>query len=501
MTHPTDRLQRLAWLFAMSAALAACGGGGTDASNATDATDATDEQAAASTDPGSMAALASKGRTPPGKRAPAPEPAPAPAPAPEPPPPAPAPAPSPAPTDPLLGTGCDTFYSADFALKTGPSNEAIPTLAKPVKGLALAEPTYRTCLVRLTQHATEGLSTFARHDYSRRQAFNADNTRVLIYSLSGHWHVYDANTYQFIKTLSGPAADAEPQWHPLDPDRLYYLPTNGVGMKVYELTISSGATRVVGDLGARLKARWPGAAAAWTRSEGSPSADGRYWCLMVDNSSWGSLGVITWDRDTDTILGYLDTAGDRPDHVSMSPSGNYCVVSGDSARGTVAFSRDFSSQRKLLAKSEHSDIALDANGDDLYVSVDYSTNAGDVFMTNLRTGVRTVLFPSYVNGTATAFHFSGKAYKKPGWVVVSSYADYGTAGRQWLHRKVMAVQLAANPVIYNLAHHRSAVGQYWGEPHASVSNDFSRVIFNSDWGGAATDIDAYMIALRPSMVK
>ena len=167
----------------------------------------------------------------------------------------------------------------------------------------------------------------------------------------------------------------------------------------------------------------------------------------------------------------------------------------------MAYSRDFTSQRKLLAKSEHSDIALDAKGDDIYVSVDYSSNAGDVFMMNLRTGTRTVLFPSYVNGTATAFHFSGKAYKKPGWVVISSYGDYGSSGRQWMHRKVMAVQLAANPVIYNLAHHRSAVGDYWGEPQASVSRDFSRVVFNSDWGGGGTDIDAYMLALPPSLVK
>ena len=65
----------------------------------------------------------------------------------------------------------------------------------------------------------------------------------------------------------------------------------------------------------------------------------------------------------------------------------------------------------------------------------------------------------------------------------------------------MAVQLAANPKIYNLAHHRSYVGDYWAEPQASVSRDFSRVIFNSDWGKSGTDIDAYMIALPPSLVK
>ncbi|MCV4614074.1 hypothetical protein OFM04_29680, partial [Escherichia coli] len=107
----------------------------------------------------------------------------------------------------------------------------------------------------------------------------------------------------------------------------------------------------------------------------------------------------------------------------MSPSGNYCVVSSDGASGTVAYSRDFSQQKKVHHKSEHSDIALDENGDDVYVAIDYQSNAGDVFMVNLRTGVRTVLFPTYLSGTATALHVSGKAYNKRGWVVISTYAD------------------------------------------------------------------------------
>jgi len=526
MTPSLNATSRLTLLFTLVASLAACGGGDGSSANDTSQDLGNDTEATVEGDTMSVAARRKRDRkhkpTPSPTPAPTPSPTPAPTPIPTPTPtptpvptptptPTPAPTPSPTPTPTPtptpapgsinLGTGCNSFYSATAALKAGQTNDAIPTLAKPAKGAAFSEPAYQTCEVRLTDHAAEGLATFARQDYSRRQSFNADNTRVLIYSITGHWHVYDANSYQFVKTLNGPAADAEIQWHATNPDVLYYVPTNGVGMQVLELTVSTGATRTMGNLGARLKARWPSANAAWTKSEGSPSADGRYWCLMVDNSSWGSVGVVTWDRDTDTILGYLDTNGDRPDHVSMSPSGNYCVVSGDSARGTVAYSRDFKTQRKLLAKSEHSDIALDAAGDDIYVSVDYSTNEGDVFMVNLRTGARTTLFPSYVNGTATAFHFSGKAYKKPGWVVISSYGDYGSAGKQWLHRKVMAVQLAANPKIYNLAHHRSYVGDYWAEPQASVSRDFSRVIFNSDWGKSGTDIDAYMIALPPSLVK
>ncbi|MCK6423485.1 MAG: hypothetical protein L6Q75_00145 [Burkholderiaceae bacterium] len=415
------------------------------------------------------------------------------------------PTPTPTPEPSLV---CTAREGTVAPLTLGQDNSAIPTLAKPLRGATFPDPVYGTTLVRLSDHAADGLSGFARQDYSRRQAFNADSSRVLVNSRDGRWHLYDAASYRYLKTLDALAGDAEPQWHPTDPDRLYFLPINGVGMTVHELTLGSAdSTRVVGDLAQRLRSRWPTANAAWTKSEGSPSADGRYWCLMVDDAAWQSLGVVTWDRDSDTILGWLDTQGDRPDHVSMSPSGEYCVVSGDSARGTVAYSRDFSTRRKLLSKSEHSDLALDADGRDVYVSVDYQSATGSVFMTRLDDCARTELFSTYVDQTATALHISGKAFRHPGWVVLSTYADYYAPNptqdaRRWLHRKVMAVQLSADPTIRHLAHHRSFVGDYFGEPQASVNRDFTRILFNSDWAqdaapADAQDIDTYMILTTP----
>lgn len=185
----------------------------------------------------------------------------------------------------------------------------------------------------------------------------------------------------------------------------------------------------------------------------------------------------------------------------MSPSGNYCVVSaGGSSGGTTAFSRDFSQSRQVHLESEHSDIALDANGDDVYVSLDFQSNDGDVFMVNLRTGERTVLFQTYPGGSHTSVHFSGKGYRKPGWVVVSTYGGGGPT--QWFHRKVFAMQLKANPIVYNLAHHHSRLNGYWTEPHASVNRDFTKVLFNSNWdSGSDLDVDAYLIDLPADAVR
>jgi hypothetical protein len=393
---------------------------------------------------------------------------------------------------------CAAFYAdrPGFKLDATRAVDAIAPKAQPAKGVARAEPAYKTCRTRVTDHQADGVAGFARNDYSRRQAFNANHTRRLVVAHDGAWHLYDADTQARIRRLPFLAGDAEPQWHPTDPKILYYLPTNGVGMTLHQLDVTTGQTRRVADFTQRLKALWPDANAAWTRSEGSPSADGRYWCLMVDNADWQSRGVFVWDQSIDKIVGHMDTNGERPDHVSMSPSGAYCVVSGDGARGTTAYSRSFSSSRQVHHKSEHSDLALNAEGDDVYVSIDYQSNAGDVFMTRLKDGKRTVLFPTYIDGTATALHVSGKAFDKPGWVLISTYGNHGLQNRQWLHQKLMAVQLKPDPVVYNLAFHRVRDAGYWTEPVASVNRAFTRVVYNSNWGvDSETDVDSYEIDL------
>jgi hypothetical protein len=262
---------------------------------------------------------------------------------------------------------------------------------------------------------------------------------------------------------------------------------------------------VVGDLAARLKARWPSANAAWTKSEGAPSADGRYWCMMVDDSNWQGVGLITWDRWTDTIIGMRDLKV-RPDHVSMSPSGNYCVESHYGGPGVVVHARDLGNSKKIANIGEHSDIGLDANGDDAYVSVDYQSSGGYVYTVNLRTGVRTDLFPSYIGGNATALHFSAKSFRKPGYFVMSAYADNPSLPQMWMSRKVAVVEMKANPKIYNLVDTRTTIKNtegYFSEPHASVNRDLTKIVWNSNWNASDADalkVDTYMVQIRSNQV-
>lgn len=398
-----------------------------------------------------------------------------------------------------VADNCATnVYNGGYAPVLGMNTAPMVSSSRPAKGAVFADPNYHTCVVRAADHTSDGLSQFARNDYSRRQAFNSDNTRYLVYDANGSWYMYDASTLSKISELTQLGGDAEPQWDATDPQKLYYVPTNG-GTVLYQLNVVTNVQTVVGNFATGLP--WSGVAHVWTKSEGSPSADSRYWCFMAENSGYNTLGIFTWDKQTNTVLGTYTTSN-RPDHVSMAPSGNHCVVSWDAPTGTYSFSRTMQQERKLHTASEHSDLAIGADGSDYYVSIDYDAANGDVFMLNLDTGVRTDLFATYFgDGSTTAVHISGKAFRRPGWVVVSTYMHNNPL--HWLHEKVFLVQMAANPKIVNFTHtHRVdatsvpyGAGDYWAEPHASANRDLTRIMFNSNWESGSSAVEDYMIVL------
>ncbi|KQV97985.1 hypothetical protein [Rhizobacter sp. Root1221] len=399
--------------------------------------------------------------------------------------------------DPSIAQQCERVYTPSWRPAPGLVNVPVPADERPPKGLPVFDAAHRTCLVRVTDHDAELRSGFARNEYSRRQAFNADDSRLIVVSQDGYWHLYATADLRYLGKLNGPAGDAEPQWHPTDPAVLRYLPNNGIGMTLNEVNVETGQTHVVADLSQRVRAVWPTAQALWTRSEGSPSRDQRYWAFQVDDAKWGGLGLVSYDLKEDRIVATYDFARNRklrPDHVSMSPSGQYIVVSWLDA--VTSFRADFSEPRVIQKKSEHSDLAIGADGDDVYVAVDYEARGGPLFSVNLRTGKRTDLLKTYIDGTATALHISGKAFARPGWVLVSTYADYGKAGQQWLHRKLFAMSLDAEPRILELAHHHSTYAEYFTEPQATVNRNLTRVLFSSNWGTRSkTDVDTFMVVV------
>lgn len=412
---------------------------------------------------------------------------------------------------------CDGFYSPGFKLAEGKLNPAVPPLAKPAKGARVQEPNFKTCLFRATDHRTEPSSYYLRNDYARRQAFNANNTYFLVYSNDGSWRLYDANTLKPIRVLTPLAGDAEPQWHPTDPNTLYYLPING-GTKLLKVDVRNNQTSTVVDFAGKLPSWASKAAHIWTRSEGSPSANARYWGFLVYDINWNMLGHIVWDLQQNRLVGSRQSSG-GVDNGTISASGRWFVVSAND--GVWAWSADFNKKKKIDSYGGvHSDLAIGPNGNDYFVSVDYESDDGEIYFVDLDACPsvsassssapecpRTTLYTQYPTGGWSTVHFSGKAFNKPGWVLVSTYDTQTNRGTMpWFENKIFAIELKASPKIYPLAFTRRVapeqeLGQtgadaYWTEPHASVNRDFTRIAFNSNWGNrAGADVDVYMIEL------
>ena len=378
---------------------------------------------------------------------------------------------------------CDRFYKNGYGVKEGKSAVAVRNLAKPAKGKQFAEPNFGTCEVRATVHDREPTPGFARNDYSRRQAFNTDNTYFIVYAKDGSWHLYDAHSLKYVSKLSPKTGsgefnlggDAEPQWDPTDPNILYYLPTNG-GTKLLKLDVRTNRPSVAADFRDKLPSWGTGAEHIWTKSEGSPSADARYWGFQAENGNFGLLGYFVWDLKLNKLVGSY-RSDDRPDHVSMSASGRWFITASDTS-GTWAWSPDFKTKKLLHHKSEHSDLAFGKDKHDLYVGVDYQSNAGDVFYVDVDTCAavaasatlkvtkpcpRTALFSMYINGATAALHISGKSFSKPGWIVMSTYAT--TPSRDgalpWYANKVQVVELTANPRRLSSRVHAPQRGRRW----------------------------------------
>lgn len=409
----------------------------------------------------------------------------------------------------------DALYAPGFRLKPLAA-DPVPPAARPKRATRLSDafidPVHGTRIYRATS-VSEGAGGHMRHEYSRRQAFNADNTRYLAQDGDGGWHLYDAMTFRHLRTLGGLAGDCEPLWHPRDPRRLYATGING-GTRWWSMDVESGKRELVFDFAG--KTPWPDADAYWTKGEGTFSADGRYLALMAAHYDPQKKentihGLLTFDLEQRRILATLDASrfgGRFPDHVSMSPSGRYVVPSwGKGEGGTRAYTRDFSEDKLLLDGSEHSDLAFGPNGEDFYVYADYSgPDDGWIIARDIGSGRKIRLAPLYQGDhEGYAVHVSGQAFDRPGWVVLSSYDDFAKYGEQVPsptlrpeYRKVWLAELKEGGRKLGLAHIRAsrpAGGrtEYFSEPQATPSRDLSRVVFTSDFGsGVAED---YIIGL------
>ena len=230
---------------------------------------------------------------------------------------------------PFAGGGC-AAYALEIAPVTDLAVYPVPNLTEPAPRHWFVDPTFHTCLVRVTDRnqdlSSDDDSRGMVNEYSRVQSFNADGSRLLAHSTEGGWYLYDAQTLLPLGELS---LGVEPRWDAEDPSIIYYIDE----MQLMSYDVLRGTKTEIHGFAADFPDQDP--AAVWTKFEGRPSRDRRYWGLMAEDREWLPVAFLVYDRQADSVtirdMRRVPGVEDDVDHVTISPLGTYFLASFDRA--------------------------------------------------------------------------------------------------------------------------------------------------------------------------
>ena len=336
------------------------------------------------------------------------------------------------------------------------------TLARPAYLASVLDPALGTTTTRISNAGV-------RQSYSRISAWNSDGSKILLgFSYPGR--MLDGRTYRDLGAfhqISGAI------WSNTNPNKLYGVDSQGNGNRLYSQNATSGALTV-------LRAFSSFRYITIGDYEGGVSDDDRYIVLFGYPSS-GGKHIVVYDLIGRTVVAdRVAPAG--TDNAQISRKGNFVVVVG---AGTRRYTRNLASSIQLYPYGNHGDNALDAAGNEIYVT----NNAPGVKSFRLSDGKATMLL-----GGTTAFeygHVSGRNIDRPGWVYLSVYDNSTTAGRPG-RDQVVAVKTDGSGTVevFGFTHHTNTTN-YAMQPHAVPSPNGRDVLFASEWG--STGVYAFVV--------
>lgn len=409
---------------------------------------------------------------------------------------------------------------------TSQSIYPLPSASKPDYLTGEIFSPFACMMKRIVNDPTDALrdrtwGTYARHQYSRVQPWNPDQSLLLVKagSPTSRFYLLDGTTYtvRSVQCSNKWYGGISSRWHPskAHPRERIYVLDNTLGWYHVDTCTS---TRV-----------WtlPFTPLGIGDSEGNPSNDGRYLMLgdnsgtkvssgkpfskqafVMDMQSYPSLrrGPIR-NIHQDCVNAGSDDC--ETDWLSVSASGTFAVVQfARSARvydinvKTLALTprplatalpsgcEGGTAAQGYMLKMVHPDMGLDRDGNSIIVGSTRCKLQGKVFggkpfswVTKVRLwdGAMTPLTDP--TNEAQAWHISLRNHDRPGWAYVSYYAQDGMR----YSGEIIAVKLDGSKQVERFAHHHTHVDDaYEAEPHAVPSRDGQRVLFTSNWSDNCT---------------
>ncbi len=360
-------------------------------------------------------------------------------------------------------------------LVTDKDEHPMTDLEKPEVGAAVTDPEFGTTIRRITDVGGSGV---IKPLYSPTQAWNADETYMVLYQVEHGHLLYDGQTYEYVRDLAISPPDLEQvYWSTVDPDSLFWIDGN----QLMRYSVSADQNESIQTIDC----------------DGQVSADSHAW-ISWDSERLGlycedSGNAFIYDLSTGETLGSAESDEVAP---FVSASGKLAYLNGDVVDESMHVVRTLD----LASAGEHCSLGQLANGHDTYNLVQFDdgpqgSSVGSLVTFDMTDGSSRVIvgpdtgYPYPPSGT----HLSAPIYKNPGWVFLSIIGDSSGAGV--LDQELVLADTNPGGKICRIAHHRSQEAQdYWGEPHVTGSPSGTRAIFGSDWGGGES-VDTYVVEL------
>jgi hypothetical protein len=390
-----------------------------------------------------------------------------------------------------------------------------PEIPKPAAMAPSPDPKFGTVVMRLTDAEDGGIASIVPQ-YSKRQAWNADQSLLLLFSGDGTARLYDGRTYAFKKTLDVVGGE-DVFWHPTNPALIYYI----ADTVLYSYNVETDSQMPM--------CTFSGYTWANSCGEGNLSSDAHYYALagkVYDTVAQEThvKDVVVYDLVADSIIARMALPSTLTDFdwVSISPLGNYVVIdyaTPDTGRfqGVEVYDRKLNFIWQKPLGSGHSDLGIDGEGSEVLVMgyYDPDSNSGFVKKFRLSDGKETNLIE---HSYQFDMHVSCRNESRRDWCFISTFdSEYKLSADSlsWLpfENEVFALKLDGSGEVERIAHHHSRRfssttpdrdhSNYWAEPHATVSRDGKRMIFGSNWSqDIANDssVDAYVVDFS-SLVK
>lgn len=347
-------------------------------------------------------------------------------------------------------------------------------------------------LRRITDNKPDDETPPLRHHYSKRQAWNADETLLdLNQQIVTHDTLEDVLGYIPLSS--------ERNWSNLFPDELYGIRFNPEGNELAKFNITTEEYDSI----YRFE-QFDNCTLG--QYEGNLTYDDKYIVVACAAKENGEKTLFSVNIEKKTLIGTLK-AEDNFNWASFSYKGRYIVVENntypDPEPRLIRYAADLTNPVVLSHDPQHGDLTIDEDGNEVYAMirsrvVNYIRLA-DRLSVNLDIG-------GAVNALSHG-HISCRNFKRPGWCYISSgqhghigAVKLGSAGPLLETMHDLDGKSRSGPNAYeHWGFHRTSAAEYASTAKATVSPTGTKVLFTTDWFGEQPINDFILELVQPEV--